>query len=484
MRRMVRIAAFLCLLAIRASYGQDPPPIADRVDQPLLPSGISEFPVELNGKLVYVFKAEDGANALHFIGDFTLKSGDPDAQEFHSREAVVWLTERTHESRAYRHLQVFLWQDAEVLEVAGTVTTGPALFVTLSTFGKVTTAADDVAMQSSAETQVYKEGERIRGAFARGELFGSDAAASLRMFDPTGLGAAAKKTVVRPTIQFQTTGELTVSDTVDGGKVITVTGGVYLSRGTADRGEFLQIQADNAVVFLAPGQSLQIPAEREAAGLAEREAAGLGGSARPSALPPGARSGEGRAAKETRKGSDRQLLASGFGDVEVEGAYLEGDVQLTQGPHMIRASRLYYDFLRDRALILDAVARTLLMERNVPLYVRASEIRQLSANEFTAENAIVTTSEFHTPHYHVGASRVDVINTTPPDLRGRATGMTSGTFSIHDATFNLSGRPLLWWPFVRGSVDTSETSIRSLRVGFSGDFGAEIETKWHLFNLL
>ena len=473
-RRMVRIAAFLCMLAIRASYGQDPPPIADRVDDPLLPSGISEFPVELNGKLVYVFKTEDGANALHFIGDFTLKSGDPDAQEFHSCEAVVWLTERTHENRAYRHLQVFLWRDAEVLEVAGTVTTGPALFVTLSTFEKVTTAADDVAMQSSAETQVYKEGERIRGAFARGGLFGSDAAVSLRVFDPTGLGAAAKKPVIRPTIQFQTTGALTVSETVDGGKVITVTGGVYLARGTADSGEFLQIQADNAVVFLAPGQELQTPAGREAAGL---------GGASPSAFSPGARSGEGRAG-ETRKGSDGQLLASGFGDVEVEGAYLEGDVQLTQGPHMIRASRLYYDFLRDRALILDAVARTLLMERNIPLYVRASEIRQLSANEFTAENAIVTTSEFHTPHYHVGASRVDVINTTPPDLRGRATGMTSGTFSIHDATFNLSGHPLLWWPFVRGSVDTSETSIRSLRLGFSGDFGAEVETKWHMFSLL
>jgi len=477
-RRMIRIAALYLALAAQASFGQAPPPIADRVDRPLLPSGISEFPVELSGKLVYLFKAEDGADAVHFIGDFTLKSGDPDAQEFHCREAVVWLTERTYEGRAYRHLQVFLWRDAEVLEVAGTVTTGPALFVTISTFGKVTTAADDVAMQSSSESQVYREGDRIRGAFARGPGapgFGPDEAVPLRVFDPTGLGAAAKKPIIRPTIQFQTTGTLTVSETVDGGKVITVAGGVYLARGTAESGDFLQIQADNSVVFLAPGQDLQTPAAREAAGL---------GGAAATALPPGVASGEGRAPKEKKKGTDRQLLASGFGDLEVEGAYLEGDVQLTQGPHMIRASRLYYDFLRDRALILDAVARTMLVTRNIPLYVRASEIRQLSANEFTAENAVLTTSEFHTPHYHVGASRVDLINTTPAGLRGRATGLTSGSFSIHDATLNLSGHPVLWWPFLHGSVDTSETAIRSLRVGYSGDFGAELETKWHLFNLL
>ncbi len=474
MRRIGRIATLLSTLTVRAAIAQAPPPIADKIDQPLLPSGISEFPVELSGKLVFLFKTADGASAMHFIGDFSLRSGDPEAQEFRSREAVVWVMDRTFEQRDYRHLQMFLWQDAEVREVAGTVTSGPALFVTLSTFGAVSASADEVAMQSSAETQAYQEGERIRSAFAGAQVFGPDATAPLRVFDPTGLGATAKKPTVRPVIHFQTTGEMTVSETVDGGKVIAVTGGVYLARGTAESDQFIQVQADNAVVFLAPGQDLQIPVSGEAAGLGQGESAAV----------PVSRARDGRSPRDKSRRSDSQLLASGFGDVEVEGAYLEGDVQFTQGPHMIRATRLYYDFQRDRALILDAVARTLLVERNIPLYVRASEIRQLSANEFMAENALVTTSEFHTPHYHVGASRVSLINTTPADLRGRSTGLVSGTFSINDATLNLGGRPVLWWPFVRGNVDTSETAIRSLRMGYSGDFGAELETKWHLFNLL
>src|SRR6185436_11549421 len=113
---------------------------------------------------------------------------------------------------------------------------------------------------------------------------------------------------------------------------ITVTGGVYLSRGTAKSGEYLEALADNAVVFLAPGQELKMPK-----GDGE---AGLGADDGDSPTPPGSIAPRPR----PQPAPDRQLLSSGFGDVEVEGVYLEGDVQFTQGPHMIRASKLYYDF--------------------------------------------------------------------------------------------------------------------------------------------
>jgi hypothetical protein len=421
-----------------------------------------------------MFKAEGGVEALHFLDDFVLQIGKPDTQTLRSREAVVWLSEMAAEGRSYRHLQVFLWKDAEVTEFGGTVTLSPALFVTVSTFGQVITHADQVVDRPANESQAYREGERIRKAIAQGGWFGAEGPALFGMFDPTGVGpTGSRKTTPKPVIQFQTNGQLSVNETVDGGKVITVTGGVYLSRGTAKSGEYLETLADNAVVFLSPGQELQLPRADGTAGLGAEDAA----------LVPGA----GSTAPKPRPAAgsaDRQLLSSGFGDVEVEGVYLEGDVQFTQGPHMIRASRLYYDFLRDRALILDAVVRTLLVDRNVPLYIRAAEIRQLSTTQFTASNALITTSEFHTPHYHVGARRIDLDNTTPPDLRGKTAGMTSGVFRIEDATLNLSGHPVLWWPFIKGNVDTSETAIRSIRTGYSDDFGFEVETKWHLYNLL
>ncbi len=449
-------------------FAQQPTPIADRVEQALLPSGISESAIALTAELVAVFKDEDGTDALHFIGDFVLALGGRDGQTLRSREAVVWLENRQHEGRPYRHLQIMLWRDAEVDELGGTLTTGPALFVSLSTFGEVTTGADDVAMQPSVDTQAYRDGNTIRKAFGQPRFRAEDSAVALRLFDPAGIGVTAAKPAARPVIHFQARGETALRAMDDGRQVITMTGGVYLSRGIPGSGEFLEIQADSVVVFLSAGAALP-----KADGV---QPAGLGGETpRPSA-------DKARSAPENQ--GDRQLMATGFGDVEVESAYLEGDVQLSQGPNAIRASKLYYDLLRDRAVILDAVVRSTLVDRGIPLYIRASEIRQLSANEFTAHDAILTTSEFHTPHYHVGARRIELINRTPPQPDGRASGIRAGSFRIDGATLNLAGQPVAYWPHIRGNVDTSETAIKSVRTGFSDHFGLELETRWHFFNLL
>lgn len=462
--RTARLAVLCCLGA--AAYGQQPVPVADRVEQPLLPSGISDLSVKLNGELVYVFKDEDGTDALHFIGDFVLTVGEREVQELRSKEAIVWIENRRYEQRPYRHLQILLWREAEVDEIGGTQTSGPALFVTLSTFAEITAQADDVAMQSSSETQVYREGNTIRQAFASGKLPGKDEEVSLGVFDPSGLGTRKEKPAPKPIIHFQSRGELTMSKSEDGRQVITMVGGVYLARGVPVTGEYLELQADSVVIFLPPGKTLPT--------LQEPGRAGLGGEpVRDSA-----------AKTERADASDRQLMATGLGDVEVESAYLEGDVQVSQGLNAIRASRLYYDFLQDRALILDAVVRTTLVERNIPMYIRAAEIRQLSANEFSANDAILTTSEFHTPHYHIGARRVDLINRTPTEPGDGGAGIRAGNFRIKDASLNVGGHPIAYWPFVRGDVDTSETAIQSMRTGYSDDFGFELETKWHLFNLL
>ncbi len=470
--RTARLAV-LCSLGA-AAYGQQPVPIADRVGQPLLPSGISDFPIKLSGELVYVFKDEDGTDALHFIGEFALNLGEREAQELRSKEAVIWIENRLFEQRPYRHLQILLWQDAEVNEIGGTTTSGPALFVTLSTFAEITTHADDVAMQSSADTQVYREANNIRRAFASGKLPGKDEEVSLRVFDPTGLGAKPKKPAPRPVIHFQSRGELTMSQAEDGRKVVTMVGGVYLARGVPGASDYLELQADSVVIFLPPGKTL--PSAPEPGGRIPSRT-GLGGESAG-----GSSADTDRSAAEG--GADRQLMATGLGNVEVESAYLEGDVQASQGPNVIRASRLYYDFLNDRALILDAVVRTSLVQRSIPLFIRASEIRQLSAEEFSANNAILTTSEFHTPHYHIGASRVTLINRTPSDPRGGQSGIRVGNFRIKDATLNVGGLSLGYWPFIRGNVDTSETAIKGMRTGYSDDFGLELEAKWNLFNLL
>ena len=72
--------------------------------------------------------------------------------------------------------------------------------------------------------------------------------------------------------------------------------------------------------------------------------------------------------------------------------------------------------------MLDATLSTEDQIRNVPLYMRANEIRQLSRGEYAAKKVTFSTSEFHTPHYAIGASEVylhDVTHSSPQAWRWR-----------------------------------------------------------------
>lgn len=450
-----------------ALWAQRPAPIADPVEQALLPAGITEQSITLNARLGYLFQDEDGTDVVHLIGDAVLSLGESPGQSLSAREAVVWIMPRTHEDRVYRHLQVLLWREAEVQEVGRTLTTGPALFVTLNSFGSITAEVDEPAFLSSAQSAVYQQGNTLRRAAARGILPPLEEDASLQVLDTADVGSTTPDQSIRPVVTFRAEGTLTGPSVLGTDRVLTVVGGAYVARGVPGTNEYLEIRADHVVIFLAPAEPSDA-AEPPAQG-------GFGGTpATESTAPPPRR----------RNPADRQEMSAMFGNVDVEAVYLEGDVLMSQGPNMIRADRLYYDFINDRALMLDAVVRATIVERNLPLYVRAAEIRQLSTNRFAASQARLTTSEFHTPHYHIGTTRVELTNRTPPDPTGRAAGITAGAFRIHDATLNIGGTPIAWWPYLRGSVATSETAIQSLRLGYSDDFGAEIETRWHFFNLL
>jgi hypothetical protein len=176
-------------------------------------------------------------------------------------------------------------------------------------------------------------------------------------------------------------------------------------------------------------------------------------------------------------------VGAGLG-ATVGGVYLEGDVVLTRGERMIRASQLYYDFKNDRALILDAVMKAMAPDREVPIYVRAIRVRQLSTTEYEATGAAVTSSEFHTPHLHLGAEQIRLTDTTPRDESGRITGIQAGRFTARDVTLNLEGVPIAYWPYVAGDFRQTETSVRSVRMAYTDDFGAVFESKWYLFNLM
>lgn len=155
----------------------------------------------------------------------------------------------------------------------------------------------------------------------------------------------------------------------------------------------------------------------------------------------------------------------------VEGVYLEGNVVATDFNYTLRAKRIYYDIRSNQALLVDAVLRTTI-RRGIPVVARAAELRQVAADQFVAQRAQVSTSEFFTPHLSVGAERVTV--TRQPDVGTVVEG--------RNATFRLSGTPVLWFPRFSGTAE--RFPLRSISSGYNQTRGVEVETRWDLFNTL
>lgn len=147
------------------------------------------------------------------------------------------------------------------------------------------------------------------------------------------------------------------------GNALVITGGVVVEYRDARRDRQLQISAERAVAFLAPGpidQVMRRPAEG------------------------------------------------------VLGIYVEGDVVATDGRYTLRAPRAYYDVSANRALLLDAVFYTFDDRRGMPLYVRAKALRQTAANQLTGTGVRLANSSFFIPHLSVGAESLTVTRERRP----------------------------------------------------------------------
>ena len=166
------------------------------------------------------------------------------------------------------------------------------------------------------------------------------------------------------------------------------------------------------------------------------------------------------------------------------GIYMEGDVILSRGERMLRGSKAFYDFVTNRAVILDVVFRTIQEQRNIPIYIRAEEARTLSARETWFRNAKVSTNEFYSPTYHVGAREAYLMDNTPYDDAGEQIGEQSFQSRMTHTTFNVRGLPILYTPWMASDFTYGDTALRRVQVGNDGRFGFGVETEWNLFRML
>ncbi len=165
---------------------------------------------------------------------------------------------------------------------------------------------------------------------------------------------------------------------------------------------------------------------------------------------------------------------------DVYGIYLEGDVVATDGNYTLRGRQVYYDVQNNRAHLADAVFFTYDEERNLPLYVRAKALRQEAENRFSARGATLSNASFADPQFAIGASEISVTRE-----RRAGGGEGAGTATVVDArnlTLKALGLPFFYWPRFRG--DIQNIPLKDVRVENSSTGGTAIKTAWDVFGLV
>ena len=168
-------------------------------------------------------------------------------------------------------------------------------------------------------------------------------------------------------------------------------------------------------------------------------------------------------------------------------AYFDGDVQVYVTPIggsrnelRMRAQRVYYEFDTDRAIMTDVLFHTIDLKKQIPLFMRAQKLRQLSSGEFKMENVEMSSSAFVTPSYGIGASNVYV--------RGEDSGdPTEGEriqFKADNVTVNTFGLPIFYFPSIGGTMTTKGSTFRTIDLVNDNEFGFGLRSRWGLFESL
>jgi len=218
----------------------------------------------------------------------------------------------------------------------------------------------------------------------------------------------------------------------------TVIGRFYISQKQDEKGGMLELQADNAVIFLSKEESQ---------------------------------------ADESKKSAEDMLA-------KMQAIYMSGNIVLTNGQRTIRADEIYYDFQKKKAIAINAVMRNFDTREGIPIYVRAAKLRQMAENEFVADDVTLTTSEFCLPQVSLNASKIEITDTTTTDQQQGGVSKSSYDARLHDVRLKMYDKTIFKWPYLRNNLERPDLPIKSVHVGNDNIRGTFIETNWYLARLL
>jgi hypothetical protein len=188
-----------------------------------------------------------------------------------------------------------------------------------------------------------------------------------------------------------------------------------------------------------------------------------------------------------RKTDDKETAGTDLSATRLRGisdVYVTGNVVFRQGQRTIYADDFYYDLRDQRGLARNVVLKTFDTQRNIPIYIRAKELRQLSGNEFEGREVLVTTSEFWQPQISLEAAQIRIAQQTEEATPGGSASAGGLNVEMKGVRFKYGNVTILGLPTVRSTRETANLPIRSINAGYDGTFGASLETRWYLSRLL
>ncbi|HEY7115492.1 MAG TPA: hypothetical protein VH475_02840 [Tepidisphaeraceae bacterium] len=380
--------------------------------------------------------SEVGANVVMLEGGVSIEL---DRTKMSADRAVVWIAPQKGAVLEEQEAQIALLGNASIDQQGQIQRTGDRLFVTATVRGVVRVTANQRKVSNGQNSELYQAAKAMRPLPATATNQEIDNWLTTPAGGPATTQAATQPVKRTQPVAFSADRIESVQspeDTV----ALVVTGNVKLFQRRGDT-EAIEMQADRAVLF-TPLHSL--------------------------------------------KEIDRDQKYTKVEEAIVA-AYLEGDVRIVHTPNntkqadqRLSANRAYYDFETDRAILTDAVIHTVEPQRGIPIVVRARTIRQLSQGEYRADKVKLTQSSFATPSYDLGLKQAYVrqVETGNP-AQGALT-----TFVGHDATFDVFGTPVFYFPVVGGSFTERGGALRNIEISQGSKFGTGMRTQWGLFELL
>ena len=167
--------------------------------------------------------------------------------------------------------------------------------------------------------------------------------------------------------------------------------------------------------------------------------------------------------------------------------YLEGDIVFRQGERIIYAESMYYNIATEQGMVLGAEAITTIPDYQGIVRLKAKVLQQVSAGNFQAFDAAVTTSRMGVPRYWLQSERLQLT-----DRQRLRTDPATGAQRIDRDPFIQStnnfvyagGIPLLYWPTLATSLEQPTYYLTGVDVGNDSNFGTQVMLDFDLFQLL